>query len=148
MGMRLPRALKAKVLHPSSPPAYVLDGPVLTAVVTVPGVAVVAEANCRDHWAVKRRRILAQQAATLTALVALGRDVRDRMRAARTVTVRFVRIGGKWMDSDNLVGGFKAIRDALAMWLLVDDGSDRLRWEWPAQEGGERGFRVELTASN
>lgn len=152
--MKLSPELEAKVLalavpqasggrKPSvAPPAQ----PELRAVVTVPGVPVVAEANRRDHWAVRRRRGLVQKAAALKALVALGPAVRDRFRAAEVVTVRFVRIGGKRLDSDNLVGGFKAIRDQLAKWLLVDDGSDRLRWEWPAQEAGEKGFRIELTA--
>lgn len=116
----------------------------LVAVVTVPGVAVVSEANRRDHWAVNRKRARLQQEATLLALAGLGKDARDTLRGAKRVRVRFVRIGGKKLDSDNLVGAFKAIRDALAKWLRIDDGSDRLDWDWPVQESGQRGFRIEL----
>lgn len=116
----------------------------LVAVVTVPGVAVVSEANRRDHWAVKRKRARLQQEATFLALAGLGKDARDTLRAAKKVRVTFVRIGGKKLDSDNLVGAFKAIRDALAKFLRVDDGSNKLEWEWPVQEGGQRGFRIEL----
>lgn len=123
--------------------------PSLKVVVTVPGVAIVAELNRRDHWAVRRRRMTAQKAATAAALVTVGREVRDRLRAAARVTVRFVRIGGKRMDSDNLVGGFKAVRDQVARWLGVDDGDEsRLAFEWPAQAPGttgEKGFRIELS---
>lgn len=150
MGLKLSPELTAKVLAAARPaPAPVVaPGSEVRAAVTVPGVKVVGEANRRDHWAVRRRRAMGQKAATHAALVTLGPDVRDRFRAAATVTVRFVRIGGKKLDSDNLVGGFKAIRDQLAKWLQVDDGSDRLRFEWPVQEAGSAGFRIELTAQN
>lgn len=105
----------------------------------------VSEANRRDHWFVKRRRQKEQQEATHAALITLGADIRARLIDSPTITVRFVRIGGKRLDSDNLVSGFKAIRDALAKWLRVDDGSDRLKWEWPVQEYGERAVRIELS---
>lgn len=33
------------------------------------------------------------------------------------------------LDDDNLTGGFKALRDAIARSLGVDDGDNRIRWE-------------------
>lgn len=114
-------------------------------VVTVPGCKVVSEANRRDHWAVKRRRARDQATMAHAALIGVGNDARDRIRAAPFVRIRFTRVGGKRLDSDNLVGAFKAIRDTVAKWLRVDDGSDRLRFDWPVQECGETGVRIELT---
>jgi hypothetical protein len=116
-------------------------------VVTVPGLKVVSEANTKCHWAERWRRAGEQKAATLVALTGVGRGVRTRLQAARGLKVRFVRVGGKKMDSDNLAGAFKAVRDELARWLGVDDGDDWYTWEWPAQEHGERCIRIEMTTT-
>lgn len=118
-----------------------------TVVVSVPGLKIRSEANLREHWAVKRRRVKEQQDATHVALCSLGRGVRKVLRDAPGLAVRFVRIGGRKMDSDNLTGGFKAVRDALAAWVGVDDGSDWWDWLRPAQESGECGIRIELTVT-
>lgn len=116
------------------------------ATVTTQGVEVVSEANRRDHWAVKRARARVQQGHTLATLVNLGTDAKHRLQDAPTIRVRLVRLGGKRLDSDNLAGGFKAIRDAVAGWLKIDDGSDRFRWDYDQEPAGEKGFRIELTA--
>jgi hypothetical protein len=39
------------------------------------------------------------------------------------------------MDSDNLAGAFKALRDAVAALLDVDDGTDRIRWHYRQKPG-------------
>ncbi len=50
------------------------------------------------------------------------------------------------MDDDNLAGAFKAIRDALAGWIGVDDGDTaRLRFRY-AQERGSWAVRIEFHA--
>ena len=155
MATRLPPDLEEKLLRmvsarPSRKVTPVTTGAAavtpdrITLVVTVPGCKVVSEANRRDHWAVKRRRARDQASLTHAALIGVGSDARDRIRAAPFVRVKFTRVGGKKLDSDNLVGAFKSVRDALAKWLRVDDGSDRLRFDWPVQECGETGVRIEL----
>jgi hypothetical protein len=54
-------------------------------------------------------------------------------------------MGGRKMDSDNLVGSLKHVRDAVAEWIGVDDGSAWWAWEWPAWEPGKPfGVRIEL----
>lgn len=37
---------------------------------------------------------------------------------------------GRRLDDDNLRAGMKAVRDGVADALGVDDGSDRVRWEY------------------
>ncbi|HYH67429.1 MAG TPA: hypothetical protein VD866_22210 [Urbifossiella sp.] len=113
--------------------------------VTSQGVGVVSEANRRDHWAVKRARRLVQQGQTLASLLRIGDDASRRIRNSPAIRVRLVRLGGKRLDSDNLAGGFKAIRDAVAGWLKIDDGSDRYRWDYDQEPAKEKGFRIEFT---
>lgn len=117
----------------------------LVACVSVPGLVVVSEANRRDHWAVRRRRAREQAEDTILALATLGPRVKARLQRAKRVRVRFVRLGGRKLDSDNLAGAFKAVRDALCnRWLKIDDGSNHYEWEWPQQESGPKGIRIEL----
>lgn len=116
------------------------------AAVTVQGCAVVSEANRRDHWAQKRARARVQQGFTLATLATLGTDAKHRLQDSPAIRVRLVRLGGKMLDTDNLAGGFKAIRDQIAKWLKVDDGSDRFRWDYNQEPAKEKGFRIEFMA--
>lgn len=44
------------------------------------------------------------------------------------VTVQLTRVSPRSIDSDNLSGSLKAVRDAVAEWLGVDDADDRVTW--------------------
>ena len=119
----------------------------LTVVVTIPGLRVESETNNREHHMKRYRRSKTQKELTRAYLALLGRGVRDRLRASPRVVVRFVRVGGRKMDSDNLVAALKHCRDALADWLQIDDGSDWYDWRWPTQEPGSGyAVRIELEA--
>jgi hypothetical protein len=119
----------------------------LTAVVTIPGLALKTPGNRREHWRAVAARARVEKDLTRLALLALGRDVRDRLRAAPRLRVRFVKTGGRKCDSDNLVAALKHVRDALAESFARDDGDDWFEWVWPGQEpGGPAGVRIELTA--
>lgn len=50
----------------------------------------------------------------------------------------------KGLDGDNLQGSLKAIRDAVAAWIGIDDGSERVHYTY-AQERGPWGVRIECT---
>lgn len=47
------------------------------------------------------------------------------------------------LDSDNLQGGLKAVRDELAVWLGVDDRDPRVEWKY-AQRRGAWGVEVSI----
>jgi hypothetical protein len=47
--------------------------------------------------------------------------------------VRLTRQGTHRMDSDNLQGAFKAVRDEVARWLDIDDGGDEVTWVYAPQ---------------
>lgn len=169
MGMRLPPDLETKLLSlplaqptrttrlptPTQPTSTNPDPATSEAtrmarvclVVTVPGLRVKSEMNGdREHWAVKGRRTKSQKVDTLVALNAAGLSVRDHLRGCKSLRVRFTRIGGRQMDTDNLVTAFKYVRDAVSQWLDKDDGpGSGIEWVLPpGQEPGAYAVRIEI----
>ena len=60
-------------------------------------------------------------------------------RPALPVVVTLVRIGVRDLDTDNLAGGFKSVRDEVAQWLGCGDSTrDPVTWVYQ-QQRGERG---------
>lgn len=115
-----------------------------TAAVTIPGLKVRTPGNGRRVWQVEAREAKEQRAVAKLFCSQLGTAVRDAARSAPRLSVRFVRIGGRKLDPTNLVGAMKHVQDGMADWLGVDDRSDWYHWEWPTQEAGECGVRIEL----
>lgn len=114
---------------------------------TLPCV-VVSEANRRDHWAARRRRFKSQVDAFHRAIWSLRLELHgpDLVRPELRPVVTLTRLGGKALDTDNLAGAFKGLRDAVAAWLGVDDGDARVSWRYGQEPGGSVGVRVELEA--
>jgi hypothetical protein len=80
-----------------------------------------SEANTREHWRTRHRRF-AEQAAVVRLLLA------QPLRGAKLsgpYLVTFTRRGVRKVDGDNLQGAFKAVRDAVAGLLGIDDGDER-----------------------
>jgi hypothetical protein len=106
---------------------------------TLPTV-VVSEMNRRDFWAVRRKRFKTQ-ADTLRAVLYEAGLQRWLRPGAVAVTLTHV---GRRMDSDNLAGAFKGLRDALADYMLADDGDDaQATWAY-RQEAGTPGVKVRV----
>lgn len=80
----------------------------------------VSEANQRDHHFAKAKRVKVQRQTTAAHLQASGFD--PEPIAASKPTVTLTRIGRRALDTDNLAGSLKAVRDEVAKWLGVDDG--------------------------
>ena len=68
----------------------------------------------------------------------------DRLAAGRPVTVRLTRVGGRGMDDDNVVAACKYVRDAVALFLGVDDRSPLVSWRCDAEPGGAFGVRITM----
>jgi len=87
--------------------------------------------NEREHHRVRANRVQAERQATGLALSfgewagACQSLRRPELGASVTLTRPFVAVP---LDSDNLSAAFKAPRDAIATFLGVDDGSNRLHW--------------------
>lgn len=103
--------------------------------------------NLREHWAARARRTKAHRAATILALrVAHPGGVSltwDKLDGTNRLVVTLTRYGRR-LDDDNLRGALKAVRDGVAEWAGIDDGSERWRWEYAQQKAGKLGERVEV----
>ena len=105
-------------------------------------------ANLRLHWATKAKTVKAQRSATGLALRTTGRafltawkhmDANPRLHLHCLLT----RVGPRKLDDDNLAHAFKAIRDEVAGYMGVDDGSERWTWQY-AQQKGAYAVRIRL----
>lgn len=54
------------------------------------------------------------------------------------LTITLTRLGPVPLDSDNLAYSFKAVRDAIAKWLGIDDNDQRLTWDYRQEKVRER----------
>ena len=68
-----------------------------------------------------------------------------RQGGAAGVVISLVRFGRRPLDSDNLAGSQKHLRDAIAASLGIDDGDSRIRWECGQIETrGQQGVMVKI----
>ena len=88
-------------------------------------IKVESEANKREHWRKVNKRKQEQREATHMAVAAAFK--KTPLQAPLIVTL--TRIGPRKLDSDNVVGGFKFVRDGVAKAVGIDDG-DRARIGW------------------
>ncbi len=87
-------------------------------------IATVSEANQREHWAAKARRVKNQRGAVRVYL-------KPKLTGLRLpLVVKLVRLAPRRLDDDNLRGAFKAVRDEIAALLGVNDGGDLVKWEY------------------
>ena len=105
-------------------------------------IKTVSEANRREHWAVKNARKKMQQ----LDFTALWRSFKGTVEPPATVT--FTRYSCNVLDSDNLAGAFKHVRDALAKEIGIDDGSPLIKWEYKQERIAKREhyFTVTITS--
>ena len=99
----------------------------------------VSEANMREHWAIKNKRKKAQQRAVELVWLA------ERVRVAPPVLVTLTRVGVRKLDSDNLAGSAKGVRDQIAKLIGVDDGDERkVRWVYEQRKGIPKQYGLEV----
>ncbi len=96
----------------------------------------VSESNMRSHWLVKAKRVKAQRAAVTLALGPLAR------RATLPVVVTITRISPGTLDIDNLWSSQKAVIDAIAWMLGIDDRDPRVTWRVAQRKGGKGQYGV------
>lgn len=114
------------------------EGVTATICVDLP-LRIVSEANAREHWQPKARRAREHRAAARALLQRYARPVHGGQ-----ITIGLVRIAPRKLDDDNLAGGFKAVRDGVADWLGIDDGSDRLRWTYGQRKGRAKEYAAQV----
>jgi hypothetical protein len=102
---------------------------------------IVSIANMRLHWAAKARLVKSQRQKTRMALAAVAQSYGVEILP---VTVVLTRVAPRKLDGDNLQSGFKAVRDGVADWLGVDDGSSMIEWQYCQRSGGPKIYKVEI----
>lgn len=103
-------------------------------------IEAVSEANRHDLRHAQARRTKGQRRDMAAMLLLAGPCV-----VAGPWKVTLVRIGPKPLDTDNLAGSCKAVRDQLAKWLGVDDGTTApVTWAYEQRRGGVREYGVEI----
>ena len=107
--------------------------------ITLP-IRTVSEANSRECWQAKARRSQEQRQAAylITTSEMHGIDVDE---ITRPIVIKFVRVGKRNLDGDNLSRSFKAIRDGVCEAIGIDDGAECLRFVY-AQKRGDYGVEV------
>lgn len=109
--------------------------------VPIHGLRLVSEANAHAHWRIRSARAKAQR--NVVTLVLRGTVARSMMAVAPLV-VTITRIApSSGLDSDNLAGSGKHVRDAIADVLGIDDRDPRVTWN-VRQERGPWGVRIAI----
>lgn len=104
------------------------------------GCVVVSEANRRGHWAKEHKRKVDQQVAIAAAWLSLPWHWGKTGLPFRVTLIHH----GSTMDGDNLQRAFKAVRDYIAGLLGVDDGDERVTWQYQQTTEGEPGVVVRI----
>ena len=102
---------------------------------------IVSVANLRLHWAVKAKLTRDQRTRTRMSLAAVAQSFGVEVLP---VTVVLTRVAPRRLDGDNLQSGFKAVRDGVADWLGVDDGSSLIDWQYVQRSGKAGEYAVEI----
>ena len=112
--------------------------------VTIPGLRLANTLNTRQHWRKKADAAKRQRHAVALAL-------RTHPKPTGPVVVTVVRVAPRALDSDNLAGACKSIRDGVADWLGVDDGVAERKgdvvWRVAHRKGGVGEYAVEVLVS-
>ena len=96
-----------------------------------------SEANQREHYMAKARRVKWQRHTVMTFLV--FNIPRRRPPRKAVLLTRLMGKRQREFDDDNIRSAFKAVRDAVAKYFRVDDGK-RCPWTWAyGQERAEDG---------
>lgn len=97
---------------------------------TLKGLVLVSEANAREHHHARAKRAAWQRELVARALAEHGPP-------PSPWRVEVTRSGPRLLDSDNLAGSAKHVRDAVATWLGVDDGPEApVTWSVGQAKGG------------
>lgn len=101
-----------------------------------------ANRSRHEHWAVTRKRAAFQRGLT-KSLLWLPLD--GTRRSETPVTITLTRISPRRLDTDNLTGALKHVRDGVADALgHPDDSHPRLTWRYAQRRGAKGAYAVEV----
>ena len=104
-------------------------------------IKVVSEANVRECWQAKLRRKKSQRGIVKIGLYNWHRSLREHKGA---FVVTLTRIGVRTLDGDNLQRSMKAVRDQVAEACGVDDGAERIQFEYGQERGKLKEYAIRI----
>lgn len=114
-------------------------------------VQLISKANAREHRRVRDQRIIRERDATRSALDAVADFGDGRVMTNKLADWIDARAGARVtlsrpyhetpLDDDNIRAAFKAVRDAVAEFLGVDDGEERLHFIYQQTKAARTGVR-------
>ena len=107
-------------------------------------IRVDSETNGREHWARKLTRKRMQKDALISTWMWMVNKGHITLPVVLPCAIRFTRVGQKRLDSDNLAESCKALRDTIAGLVGVDDGDERIKWEYEQVAVGKRVYAVRV----
>lgn len=107
-------------------------------------VHTVSEANRREHWAAKARRVAEHRAAAVMLTNQAVRAAKVPRATMLPLTVCLTRVAPRALDDDNLRGALKAVRDGIADAFGLDDRSPLIMWCYHQQRGAPKAYSVEV----
>lgn len=105
-------------------------------------IVTLSEANAHEHWRARQKRAKDQR-----LLARLLCSARAGAPPAPPLRVTMVRIAPRDLDSDNLAGSQKHLRDGVADWLKINDRDPRVEWIYRQERGKEAATRVEIEST-
>lgn len=110
--------------------------------VTIP-IALSRGLNAREHPLARCRRVKRERLATSWALTAAHVP-----HALTPCTVTLTRLSRGTLDSDNLQGAFKAVRDEIAAYLGTNDGpKGGIEWVYGQGYGARHAISIDIEAA-
>jgi hypothetical protein len=105
-------------------------------------IKTVSESNCMEHWAKKHKRHKAQKEAIAWEL--------KPFKFVLPCSVWLTRIAPRKLDSDNLQGAFKWIRDAISETITGckiagrADDDPRISWHYQQEKGRPKEYAIKI----
>lgn len=110
-------------------------------------IKTISVTNAREFWRVRAKRAKAERVSARDAFFANASWARvqtGEFEGALRITL--TRLATHKLDSDNLAGACKSVRDGIADALGMDDGDELLTWEYAQEKAKEYGVRVKIEA--
>ena len=108
--------------------------------IEMPTVKVISEMNTREHWRKRKIRFDNQK----IEVNYFWRHALKGQKITLPCSVRLTRIGPKELDTDNLAGAFKAVRDQVAKEIGIDDGSKQINFQYAQEAIGKRQYAIRV----
>ena len=106
-------------------------------------IHIVSEANKREHWAVKAKRVKEQRGLVAAKVKSEGGDTLESHPWLRVI---LTRIAPRMLDGDNLQGAMKAMRDGIADVICVNknDRDTRITWGYRQEKRKPKEYAIKV----